>query len=229
MLIAHRGFGQNRLIDFEKALKICLGVEFDIRLTKDKQIIIFHDSNFARFEAPEHFVKNLTYSEILELPFLKKHPEDIPPLLLETFLDKCVPYYQIMNVEIKAEKYDLEDFKIFHDALHKLRQHTKAEIIVSSFNKDVLWWITSLDHDAFKRGYLIASWLELDRELFNHFDYIHPYFESVIKKVNYGHYLGLNKPMMVWTFNYESEIKHVQSIYPPSLIHGYISNRLLKI
>lgn len=138
MLIAHRGFGENRMVDFEKALKNCSAVEFDLRLTKDQQIIIFHDANFGRFGHKKKKVSQTTYSEIIELAHFKKHPEDLPPLFLGDFLTKCAPYYKNMNVEIKSEKYSLEDFKIFQNALHELRNKTTANIIVTSFSKDVL-------------------------------------------------------------------------------------------
>ncbi|MBY7703735.1 hypothetical protein JIY74_26065 [Vibrio harveyi] len=78
ILVAHRGFrglfGENRVFDFENALKITKAVEFDIRLTRDNQVIIFHDHNFKRIGKLNKTVKSMTYDEIKEIPYFKENP-----------------------------------------------------------------------------------------------------------------------------------------------------------
>ncbi|WP_236608520.1 glycerophosphodiester phosphodiesterase [Spiroplasma taiwanense] len=76
ILVAHRGFrnpnGENRFIDFQNALKKCRAVEFDIRMTKDKKIIIFHDHNFKRIGSIDETVRSFTYEEIKNINYFKK-------------------------------------------------------------------------------------------------------------------------------------------------------------
>ncbi|WP_425382575.1 glycerophosphodiester phosphodiesterase family protein [Spiroplasma endosymbiont of Melieria omissa] len=84
LLVAHRGFrsteGENRIIDFQNALKICQAVEFDIRLTKDNKVIIFHDDTFERIANNKSEVSSLLYEEIINLEFFKNNKDWIPPL-----------------------------------------------------------------------------------------------------------------------------------------------------
>jgi glycerophosphoryl diester phosphodiesterase len=79
MLVAHRGFRtktkENRMIDFVEALKVCKAVEFDIRMTKDKKIIIFHDHNLKRIAGLNKTIRLLTYDEIKKLDFFTKNPD----------------------------------------------------------------------------------------------------------------------------------------------------------
>ena len=52
--IAHRGLHKNRvvpensLLAFKKAIEKNYAIEFDINITKDNQIVIFHDENLKR-------------------------------------------------------------------------------------------------------------------------------------------------------------------------------------
>src|SRR5436189_3322879 len=106
ILVAHRGFrsseGENRMIDFQNALKICKAVEFDIRLTKDNKVIIFHDDTFQRIGNNKSNVHDLTFSEINNLVFFKKHLNSKPPLFSD-FIKELSSDYQMINVEIKEE------------------------------------------------------------------------------------------------------------------------------
>jgi len=107
MLVAHRGFkkltGENRMIDFRNALKVCKAVEFDIRMTKDNKIIIFHDHHFKRIGHTDQTVKNLTYNEIKNIDFFKKNTEYLPSLFIEDFIKELADQYEMINVEIKPD------------------------------------------------------------------------------------------------------------------------------
>ena len=50
LLVANHRFcsaqSENRIINFQNALKICQAVELDIWLTKDNKVIIFNDDTF---------------------------------------------------------------------------------------------------------------------------------------------------------------------------------------
>ncbi|PPJ44886.1 glycerophosphodiester phosphodiesterase, partial [Rhizobium sp. KAs_5_22] len=83
------------MIDFTDALKTCKAVEFDIRLTKDKQIIIFHDHNFKRIGNLDKTVKSMTFSEIKQMKYFKKNPEKLPPLFVDDFVEKISTIYDL--------------------------------------------------------------------------------------------------------------------------------------
>lgn len=72
LVIAHRGANseapENTLISFSKAAEIGADyIEFDIRLTKDNEIIIMHDENTERTTGYNGLVKNMTLSQLKKL------------------------------------------------------------------------------------------------------------------------------------------------------------------
>lgn len=228
ILVAHRGFcsliRKNQMTNFAEALKTCKGVEFDIRMTKDKQIIIFHDHNFKRIGQTNKTVKSLTYQEIKELSFFKDNPDFLPPLFIEDFTKKLAKKYQIINVEIKADHYTKKEFYMLENALKILKKKTQAEIIVSSFSWKILKFIANLDSTMFKKGYLIGSLTKIDYDLIKKFDYLHPSLGTIKKKSNIQIINNLKLPMNIWTIKNELDIKLINNLYNKELIHAYISD-----
>ncbi|WP_338963808.1 MULTISPECIES: glycerophosphodiester phosphodiesterase family protein [unclassified Spiroplasma] len=226
MLIAHRGFrspaGENRMVDFINALETCPGVEFDIRMTKDHQIIIFYDHNFKRIGNVNKTVRHFTYQEIKELDFFKKNPEFLPPLLIDDFTNKIAKQYRVINVEIKPDRYNEQEFTLIKQALLLLQTKTNAEIIVSSFGHDALKFISNLN-SPFKKGYLIESLKDIDQTLINKFDYLHPSIATAKQKKNVAIIKNLNLPLNIWTFKNEKDLKIINNLYPQDFVHSYIS------
>lgn len=92
LIHSHRGldFGpENTLAAFRAALKAGCGLELDVRLTKDNNIAIIHDSDLARVSGVPAMVKDLTMIEIKHQP-IKSSQQYVPSFgelaaLLEEF------------------------------------------------------------------------------------------------------------------------------------------------
>ncbi|ASZ09382.1 glycerophosphodiester phosphodiesterase [Mesoplasma chauliocola] len=227
-LVAHRGFRapgrENRMIDFTDALKTCKAVEFDIRLTKDKQIIIFHDHNFKRIGNLDKTVKSMTFSEIKQMKYFKKNPEKLPPLFVDDFVEKISSKYDFINVEIKPDRNTKEEFEIIKKGLEKLRSKTKAEIVVSSFGYEALKFISSLDENKFKKGYLTEYVKKVDFKLIKKFDYLHPYVGNLKSKGSKEIVKKINLPMNVWTFKNDKDARIIWSMYEKR-VNSFISDK----
>lgn len=72
-LIAHRGYHNNKkgipensVLAFKKAIDNKYLIELDVRLTKDKKLVVFHDDNLKRVCGVNKRVKDLTYRELLK-------------------------------------------------------------------------------------------------------------------------------------------------------------------
>lgn len=72
-LIAHRGYHNNKkgipensVLAFKKAIDNNYLIELDVRLTKDKKLVVFHDDNLKRVCGVNKRVKDLTYRELLK-------------------------------------------------------------------------------------------------------------------------------------------------------------------
>ena len=121
MFIAHRGLYDNNIKEntieaFDNAFKNGYqGIEFDVRLTKDKVPVILHDSFLSRVFGEKGLLKNLTYQELLDKNI------DIPRL------EDVINRYQnkVMIIELK-EKIDIT----------KYLEKPKNDYYISSFNFD---------------------------------------------------------------------------------------------
>ena len=72
-LIEHRGYHNNKkgipensVLAFKKAIDNKYLIELDVRLTKDKKLVVFHDGNLKRVCGVNKRVKDLTYRELLK-------------------------------------------------------------------------------------------------------------------------------------------------------------------
>jgi len=71
-IFAHRGYSgrypENTMLAFEKAADTrCDGIELDVQLTKDGEVVIIHDERVDRTTDGAGFVRDLTLAEIQKL------------------------------------------------------------------------------------------------------------------------------------------------------------------
>lgn len=116
--IAHRGlhndeFPENSLGAFRNAVQYGFAVELDVRMTRDKKIVVFHDDDLNRVCGVSGAIEDRSYSELLELNILGTN-EKIP-LLSEVFdaIDGEVP----ILIELKPSKDRKEFLECVYDAL----------------------------------------------------------------------------------------------------------------
>ncbi len=105
----HRGASgyapENTLIAFEKAAEMGAdGVELDVQLTKDGEIVVIHDEWLERVSDGRGWVRDHTLSELREMNFNRTHPEyehaDIPTL--REVYELLKPTGLTINVELKT-------------------------------------------------------------------------------------------------------------------------------
>lgn len=129
-VIAHRGIYNNITI-FENtlesimyAVKNNLIVEIDIRLTKDNELIVYHDSDAGRMLRLKDDINTLTYQELLYIS-----PYHIPTL--EEVLNKIDSKVPII-IEVK------EDNKILRNKLINILKNYKGDFVIQSFIYDAI-------------------------------------------------------------------------------------------
>ena len=79
MIIGHRGAAglapENTLAAIRKAIKLQVdGVEFDIRLTKDRQLILCHDERLDKLTGDSRLVRQVSLAELRRRPTLSGQP-----------------------------------------------------------------------------------------------------------------------------------------------------------
>ena len=81
---AHRGFSEkypeNTLLAFQKSVEAgCDGIELDVQLSRDGEIVIFHDEEVERVTGQKGFVWDYTVKELKQMDasfFWKKTEEE---------------------------------------------------------------------------------------------------------------------------------------------------------
>lgn len=78
---AHRGFHtkdksikENSLAAFQVAVAKGYGIELDVQLTKDHQVVVYHDSSLRRLEKDPRLIAECTYAELqpFQIPLLSE-------------------------------------------------------------------------------------------------------------------------------------------------------------
>lgn len=138
-MIAHRGLfdneseaPENSLAAFRKAVDQGFGIELDVQLTKDGQLVVFHDFDLKRMCGIHKKLTELTYAETQQY-VLKNSVEKIP---LFSDVLKLVDGKVPLVVEIKVGF----DYKATTEAAAEMLSHYKGIYCMECFNPLSLVW-----------------------------------------------------------------------------------------
>lgn len=131
--IAHRGYHdknlnilENTLEAFENAIKYKYAIELDVRLTKDEEVVVFHDKSLKRMMGREGRIKDFTLAELKKMTLTSSF--STIPTLKEVLLlvDGKVP----LLIEVKNEwKVGALERKV-----NDLISHYQGDVLIESFN-----------------------------------------------------------------------------------------------
>ena len=162
---AHRGFSgkypENTMLAFEKAVEAgAEGIELDVQLTKDGEIVIIHDETIDRTTDGKGFVADYTYAELKKFDasyvYTGKMGFNKIPTLREYFefvKDKNI----VTNIELKTGIN--EYFGIEKKVWDLIKEYNLAEkIIISSFNHYSVLRMKKIAPEI-KCGFLSETWI----------------------------------------------------------------------
>lgn len=215
---AHRGFSgkypENTMLAFEKAIEAGAdGIELDVQLTKDNEVVIIHDENVARTTGEKGDVRDFTYEEISKLDasyiYKGKYGINKIPTLREYFelvKDKDI----VTNVELKTGV--IEYIGIEDKVLELIQEyHLEDKVIISSFNHFSIMRMKEIAPNL-KYGLLSETWL-IDAGKYVHnlgIQCYHPLYrnltEDVVKEIKkYG--IEIN----TYTVNTKEDVRNMIS------------------
>ena len=159
LIIAHRGdvtnAPENTIRAFQKALELGAdGIELDVRLTKDDQLVVFHDRRLERTSNGNGPVNLSTLDEVRALNagswFASEFAGERPPTLDEVF--ESLPADFLINVEMKVIMKGMR--LIAHKVAEVVRRHGRWDsTLVASFNPIALWELRKIEAKII-RGYI---------------------------------------------------------------------------
>jgi len=141
---AHRGLHdkpripENSLAAFRRAIENGFGAELDVHLTKDKKLVVFHDSTLERCTGTEGILEDKTLEELRELR-LEGTEEQIPLFdeVLELFeaapgtAQGFAPHTLPLIIELKAYQGNHEELA---EAVCKRLDSYKGDFCIESFD-----------------------------------------------------------------------------------------------
>ena len=135
---AHRGCSQypeNTLLAFEKAAAIqnLEGIELDIQLTKDGELVVIHDERVDRTTEGMGFVRDYKLSELKRLHiYADNHPSQSIPTIDEVFdlLETRLKSGLKLNIELKNSVYVYNDME--EKIVEKVHQRGLQKAVVYS-------------------------------------------------------------------------------------------------
>ena len=162
-LYAHRGlfdnkeeYPENSLPAFQRAVDHGYGIELDVQLTTDNQLVVFHDGNLLRMCKDDRMVCDCSY-EALQKLHLKGSHQTIP--LFKDVL-KLVDGKVPLIVEIKTEGRNIETTQRTRDML----KNYKGKYCIESFNPKLLEWYRKNEPDIL-RGQLSEDYFKRDNPM----------------------------------------------------------------
>ncbi len=153
---AHRGCSQmypeNTLLAFEKAAAVqnLTGIELDIQITKDGELVVIHDERVDRTTEGIGFVRDYTLSQLKKLHiYADSHPSQMIPTMNEVFdmLEQKLKTGFRLNIELKNGifPYDGMEEKIV-ELVHK--RGLQEVVIYSTFYAKSLEKLRKADKNA---------------------------------------------------------------------------------
>ena len=217
-IITHRGIHdniniyENTLEAFKLSIKKGYAIELDVRMTKDKQIVVFHDNNTKRLTKKDLIVEENTYQELNNQNILHI------PLLIEVL--ELVKGKVPLLIEIKPTKKDYE----LAANLMTILNNYEGKYAIQSFNPKVLYWFRK-NYPQILRGQLSMKYTEhkissikkyiLSKMLFNKItkpNFIsYKYNELNIEQIK--KYKKQNIYVIGWTITNEKEYNHYKKYY----------------
>lgn len=208
-IIAHRGskgtHPENTLAAFKEAIRVGAdGIELDVQLSKDKQLIVIHDETVDRTTNGHGEVGNLTLTELKQLDagsWFEENPmiQEIPTLLEVLDLLENEQFKGLLNIEIKTDKIHYEGIEALIVELMSSR-NWNFEYMYSSFYFKSLEKVWKIDKNHPIASVFYVSEKEEHQALQTGFlEGIHPNIEWVITHLD--KIADIKKAIRPWTVN----------------------------
>ncbi|MGN8631726.1 glycerophosphodiester phosphodiesterase [Blautia sp. HCP3S3_G3] len=226
-IFAHRGFSgrypENTMLAFTKAVETgCYGIEIDVQLTKDGELVIIHDEGVERTTGAKGYIRDYTLDQIKELNASGKWGDQFGKTEIPTLDEYCrmiAGTSMVTNIELKNSIFPYPGME---EKVWKMIQkyHLEDRVLISSFNHYSLLKFKELAADI-PCGILEESIVVDEAQYADRLgmQFLHPSHPAVTevyveKAREYG--LGIN----TWTVNDEELMKKLIRLG----VHGIITN-----
>ena len=234
---AHRGLHDNKtdapensMLSFRRAVEAGYGMEFDVQLTKDEQVVVFHDEKLARVCKQEGNVRDYTFEELQEFS-LCESGEKIPlfadvlelvdgkvPLIIEVKIHEdaskvCTKVNEVL-LSYKG-KYVMESF---HPAAVRWYKKNCPNIIRGQLSSNI-----NRDEGEHKPEYFLLQHLLLN--FLSRPDFI-AYCHKYSNEISFGVCKNLFRAIPVaWTIKSQEDLNVNKQVFDAYIFEGFIPDK----
>lgn len=213
-IIGHRGgaagYPENTLAAFKKAVELGAdGVEFDVQLTKDGEVVVIHDELIDRTMSGSGLVKDYTLPELRQMSAGEFFSPDFKAEKIPTLAEvlEVVKNLEVINIELK----NYLPYPSLEERVLKLvdQFEIRERVIISSFNHLSLQKVKKLQ-PAIKTGALLMSKMinPSDYAFKRGFDALHLHFLTADQEViDKTHFMGMQ--LNVYTVNFRESVEEL--------------------
>ena len=165
-VMAHRGYSgkypENTMLAFEEAAKTGAdGIELDVQLTKDGQVVVIHDERIDRTTDGSGWVKDYTYEELKKFNAARVKGDQFGFQPIPSFEEYCVwakNQSLFTNVELKTSIIYYPEIEEKTIALIR-KYGLEDRIILSSFNNASIVLCRQSD-ETIAGGFLVEKYVD---------------------------------------------------------------------
>jgi glycerophosphoryl diester phosphodiesterase len=233
-IYGHRGskgsYPENSMLGFRKAIETGVaGMEIDIHMTKDREIVVLHDSTLTRTSTGSGYIKDLTLEEIRQFrigpkfKYFKKYEkswdDEIIPTLAEA-LELFKQHDLEVNIELKTCEIAYPGMEELMFEIVKESGYNPDKVIYSSFHIPTMLKLREVNPLA-KLAFLI----EVDfHRIYDYFDALgleslHPGKDLVL--ANPGLWEPLADKLRIWTVNDPAQMQALIDMGVKAIITDY--------
>ncbi|HIV81344.1 MAG TPA: glycerophosphodiester phosphodiesterase [Candidatus Salinicoccus merdavium] len=220
-IFGHRGamghYPENTMLGFNKAQEMGAdGIEIDVHLTKDKQVVVMHDENLDRTTTDKGLIKDWkifdlkkvkTGMKFKKLPKYNEtwHKERVPELF--EVLALVAKDNMVINIELKTDVHEYPGIE--REVHHVVASHgMKERVVFSSFNLETLKRLKKHDSNV-RIAYLTNKLPKNYEEMMDKYDLeaIHLNVKSALENIGLMKEKGIF--FRIWTVNDREQMQQL--------------------
>ncbi|HEU0138009.1 MAG TPA: glycerophosphodiester phosphodiesterase family protein, partial [Flavobacterium sp.] len=219
LIIGHRGVrghaAENTLDSFQKAILMNVdGIEFDVHLSSDGEIIVIHDETVDRTTNGSGPVKEMSVQQLQKLTINGKYSI---PVLAEVI--DLADHKLLLNIELKSADAAVPVVKLVEKYIANKRKYD--QFLISSFDWNALQHVRELNTDI-PLG--VLTYTDIDLAIgfaeFIQAETIHPHFH-LLNAANTAEMQRKGFKVFTWTVNEREDILKIKSFKPDGIITDF--------
>ncbi len=221
-LFAHRGkyslnYPENSIPAFKESVSHNLGIELDLHILKDNNVVVFHDSNLKRLCNKDVNIKSLTLNEIKKYKLL--NTKYSIPSFKEVL--NIVKGKVSLDIELKS---DVLNGSLERETLNILKGY-KGSFLLKSFNPIIVWRLKRLKK-KYNMNYSVGLLTKSTFILMLSLIFINPDFISFhhkLLKKKFFKYASTIKPTLLYTIKTNKSYLNTRGLSYGLIIEDYES------